>query len=175
MFAIADSFQPIVGYNYGAGNFARVRRTVLMVVLTIFSIAVFFIVPIVFKPDLFVKIFSSDSEVLSVASSGLRFFMFGLPFFGLYFSGTRYFQAIDKAGIANLLSFSKPLLFFIPILYVSAWTWGLDGIWATEPVSLFLSSLLVGTLYFRENRRMDIQESYTAEGLRGRDKVYGIP
>jgi len=148
MFAIADGFQPILGYNYGAGNFARVRRIVLMVMLIIFGISILLIVPVVFKPDLFGKIFTSDAEVLLVATKGLRYFMFGLPFFGLYFCGTRYFQSIEKAGFANLLSFCKPFVFFIPVLYISAWAWGLDGIWLSEPVSLFLSSLLVSILFF---------------------------
>ena len=74
--------------------------------------------------------------------------MLGLPFFGLYFCGTRYFQSIEKAGLANLLSFCKPFVFFIPVLYVSSWAWGLDGIWLSEPVSLFLGALLVSVLYF---------------------------
>jgi Na+-driven multidrug efflux pump len=147
MFAIADGFQPILGYNYGAGNSARVRRTVLMVMLMIFGISILLIVPVVFRPDLFGRIFTSNAEVLLVATKGLRYFMFGLPFFGVYFCGTRYFQSIEKAGFANLISFVKPFVFFIPILYISAWAWGLDGIWLTEPVSLFLGSLLVGVLY----------------------------
>ena len=148
MFAIADGFQPILGYNYGAGNFARVRRTVLMVMLMIIGISVLLIVPVVLRPGLLGKVFTSDAEVLAIATKGLRYFMLGLPFFGLYFCGTRYFQSIEKAGIANLLSFSKPFVFFVPILYISAWAWGLDGIWLTEPVSLFLGSLLVSVLYF---------------------------
>lgn len=148
MFAIADGFQPILGYNYGAGNFTRVRRTVLMAMLTILSISILLIVPVALRPDLFGRIFTSDTEVLAIANKGLRYFMFGLPFFGFYFCGTRYFQSIEKAGLANLLSFGKPFVFFIPVLYVSAWAWGLDGIWLTEPVSLFLGSLLVSLLYF---------------------------
>jgi len=148
MFAIADGFQPILGYNYGAGNSARVRRTVLMVMLMIFGISILPIVPVVFRPDLFGRIFTSDAEVLLVATKGLRYFMFGLPFFGVFFCGTRYFQSIEKAGFANLISFSKPFVFFIPVLYISAWAWGLDGIWLAEPISLFLGSLLVSVLYF---------------------------
>ena len=148
MFAIADGFQPILGYNYGAGNFVRVRRMVFMVIRMISGISVLLIIPVMLRPDLFGKIFTSDAEVLVVATKGLRYFMLGLPFFGLYFCGTRYFQSIEKAGLANLLSFCKPFVFFIPVLYVSSWAWGLDGIWLSEPVSLFLGALLVSVLYF---------------------------
>jgi putative MATE family efflux protein len=171
MFAIADGFQPILGYNYGAGNFTRVRRTVLMVMLMIIGISLLFIVPVVLRPDLFGKIFTSDVEVLAVATKGLRYFMFGLPFFGVYFCGTRYFQSIEKAGLANLLSFCKPFVFFIPVLYISAWAWGLDGIWLSEPVSLFLGSLLVSVLYFYPPSK---KPTFLSVGLHNREIYFPL-
>lgn len=154
IFAVADSLQPIIGYNYGAKNFERVRQTVRLVVFAIMGISISFIVPIILKPGLFIAIFTSDEDVLGMTTKGLQIFMLGLPFFGLYFSGTRYFQSIDKAFFATLVSFCKPIAFFIPILYLAGWAWGLDGIWITEPLSLFLVFLVVFMLYCKENKRL---------------------
>ncbi|QDU32019.1 Multidrug export protein MepA [Poriferisphaera corsica] len=153
MFAMGDGLQPVVGFNYGAKLYGRVREALLWTSGLVWLLGGVMILPVVVWPELFVWMFTGGDEALMVESvRGLRVFSLGVPLFGMCFVMTRYYQAIGRGGIAMVLSTLKPLVMFVPPLYVMAWLWGMKGVWASEPVSGVLSMVVVGWVMLLELR-----------------------
>lgn len=76
------------------------------------------------------------------------------PVIGFQIIGSNYFQAVGKALQATILSLSRQVLIFIPMLLILPRLWGIEGVWRTPPISDFLSVLLTGTFIFFEMRKI---------------------
>ena len=111
-----QGFQPVCGFNYGAGLFSRVKRAfwfcarVSTVILTVAAA-----VGVAFAPRL-VGLFSDDTSVIPIGALSLRLLCIGLPFMGWYTSGNMMLQTIGKVGRASFLSMSRQGIFFIPLV-----------------------------------------------------------
>jgi putative MATE family efflux protein len=141
--AINMAAQPIFGFNYGAGNFVRVKQT-LFVCLKAAVLASFagFILMEAF-PGLIIKIFNtSDPELYEIGTKGLRIFMLGLPVVGFQIIVGNYFQSTGKAAISALISLLRQVIVLIPILLFLPTVWGLDGVWYASPISDFIAGLI---------------------------------
>ncbi len=109
-----QGFQPVCGFNYGAGQFSRVKRAfwfcvkIGVVLLTITSVA-----ECVFARQL-VGIFSTDEQVLSIGTMSLRLLCICFPPIAWTTMSTMLMQTIGKVFSASLLSASRQGLFFIP-------------------------------------------------------------
>jgi putative MATE family efflux protein len=143
---IAQGLQPIIGYNYGAGRLNKVQEAAKTGLLygSIFSL-LGFVGAQVFARQL-IGIFTEDSELLSAGEHAMRIMMLGMWVVGFQIVGTTIFQALGKAKEALLLSMSREVLFFIPIVMTLPLLFKLNGIWLTVPIADILSFLL--TLIF---------------------------
>ncbi|QQE13788.1 MATE family efflux transporter [Planctomycetota bacterium] len=153
VFAVADGLQPIVGFNFGAKLYGRVKETLVMTSILVVLLSAIVISPTFIWPKLFVSMFNNgDDTLLAVASRGLQIYCWGVPMFGFCFVMTRYYQAIGRGGKAIVISTLKPFVLFVPPLYILAAIWGLDGVWASEPASGLLSGIVVGLILIAELR-----------------------
>ena len=155
IFAIADGLQPIVGYNYGANRMDRVHSVMRYCYGTLLLICIVLVIPAQLFPGPLASVFirNADAELLATTTTGLRLFLTAFPFFGFILLVGRYFLATGNAGYANILAFSKPILFFIPALYLLAHFFGLNGIWLSEPASALLTALLAAALLLIHKQR----------------------
>lgn len=154
LFGLNQGLQPIIGYNYGAGNYARVKEALLkgMAAATMISVAGFLVI-IVFPTQL-VGLFNKNPELVDLGATALRTFLFALPIIGAQAIGAGYFQAVGKPKHAALLSLSRQVLILIPALLIMPRFLGLSGIFYAGPVSDALSALLTGTWVFIELRKL---------------------
>ncbi len=137
---IAMGIQPIASFNAGAGHWRRVlwiRNLALGVTLGIALCAMF---PLYLWPEAAVYLFAGDNAtLLPVASLGIWLYFWGLPMEGLLLVGATYFQAINRARIASLLTGGK-LVLIGGFLWGFSTLWGVPGVWLALPTC---SSLLV--------------------------------
>ena len=155
---ISDGLQPIIGYNYGAKQYKRVKQALALACSAAFLITLVEAIIIESFPTFFVRLFCSNNpELLKMASHGLRIFLMCFPVAAIQIIGTRYFQAVGKAGIATFNSLLRPILLFIPLLFLFAGQWGLSGIWMVGPVSDFLAMLVTSIWLLLEIRHLDQQ------------------
>ena len=134
--------QPIIGYNYGAGNFLRVKETFFYAVkvATIITSAGFVVG--MFFPRQFAGAFTSDQALLEIAENGIRLSLIAFPLVGFQVVAGNFFQSIGQAKKAIVQSLSRQIIFLVPgLLIFPAWL-GLNGVWIAMPVSDFLASLL---------------------------------
>ncbi|MEV3834150.1 MATE family efflux transporter [Aeromonas allosaccharophila] len=137
---IAMGIQPIASFNAGAGHWPRVLRVRNLALGVTLGIALCAMIPLYLWPEAAVYLFAGDNAtLLPVASLGIWLYFWGLPMEGLLLVGATYFQAINRARIASLLTGGK-LVLIGGFLWGFSTLWGVPGVWLALPTC---SSLLV--------------------------------
>ncbi|MDR3247571.1 MAG: MATE family efflux transporter, partial [Treponema sp.] len=141
--------QPIIGYNYGAKKYGRVKRTYQLAVLsgTVFVVAGFILLQLF--PGLFIRIFrNEEGELLDMGVKALRICTIFLPVLAFQIISANFFQSIGKPIQGTLLSLSRQILFYIPLLMMLPRFFGITGVYAAMPVadslSVILSTIVMG-------------------------------
>ena len=152
---LTQGMQPIVGYNYGAQQFGRVKQTLKYGVIAggLFTTAGF--LGGQFVPEIISRMFTDDQSLIGIAVEGMRLCTLVFPLVGIQIVIGNFFQSIGRAKLSIFLSLTRQLLFLIPCLLILPRVWGLNGIWLSLPMSDTLSFLTtMGVLYvfFREMR-----------------------
>lgn len=146
IFGITQGFLPIAGFNYGAQNWQRVRKSINISITYSSVTASLIFVAIFLFSDAIPSIFSKDTPVSDQTSVALRYVFMALPVIGIQLIGAAYFQAIGKAFPALLLTLSRQGLFFIPLLFLLPPYFGVLGVWMAFPLADLCSTIV--TLYF---------------------------
>ena len=139
--AINIASQPIIGFNYGAQNLCRVRKTLItcLKAATLIAIAGFAVTQLF--PGTIVRIFNTDSpELFELGKEGLRKFTLLFPLVGFQIITGSYYQSIGKAGIAAFLSLLRQVIVLIPVLFILPEFTGLNGVWFANPLSDIISA-----------------------------------
>lgn len=157
---VSQGAQPIIGYNYGAKQFHRVRETLRKAVFVATGIALVGYLAINLWPNQIVSLFSEgDMALTDLSVHAMKIFFLLFPLVGFQIIAAGYFQAVGKGVHSAVLSLSRQLLFFIPLLLILPNIWGLEGIWRTPPIADALSIILTGTVIFFEMKKMREEES----------------
>lgn len=126
---IALGTQPIYSFNAGAGRFDRVKQARNIAFGMTLLTAVLGLVLIYSHPQWLVYLFAGDNPQLApVAIEGMRWYFWGLPMEGLILVGASFFQAINCAKQASMLTGVKLILIAV-IIYLFAWAFGVVGVW----------------------------------------------
>ncbi len=159
--AINMAAQPIIGFNFGAKNYQRVKQTLVIGVVFATVISVFgFLVGELF-PRTIIKLFNNDSqELLDIGTRGLRIFLLALPLVGFQIITGNYFQSTGKAGLSALISLLRQVIVLLPILMVLPKYLGLDGVWLAGPISDTVSALITSVFLIRELKRLTASIKY---------------
>ncbi len=153
--AINMAAQPIIGFNYGAKNYLRVKQTLVIGLVSATVISSFSFLIAQLFPETIIKLFNNDDrQLLEIGVKGLRIFLLALPFVGFQIITGNYFQAIGKAGIAAFVSLMRQVIVLIPLLFILPQHYGLTGVWMTAPVSDILSAIIVSFFLVSELRRL---------------------
>lgn len=162
--------QPIIGFNYGARQYGRVKETLRIAVwaATVFCIAGFFAIQL--GATAIVRMFTGDDVELTVlAVHALKTFFLMLPIVGFQIVCAGYFQAVGKALQSTILSLSRQVLFLIPLLLTLPRFWGIEGVWRTPPIADVLSVALTGTLIVLEMKKMNKLQAVMPQGKTGQE------
>jgi len=151
---IAQGFQPIAGYNYGAKRFDRVRTSLWTAVLTAFSIALFGYAFMMLLPRVGMSFFTHDAGLIASSARVLRIVVLFIPAAAIQITGSVYFQSVGKATEAMALSLSRQFLLLIPFVLILPRFLGLNGVWIAFPLADLLSSTITVTLLIKEVRKL---------------------
>lgn len=155
VFGINQGSQPIIGYNYGARRFDRVKRTLELAILAGSAITMLGFVIMMFFPSQLIRFFvPSDEELVAMGSSAVQIVALMLPLVGFQIVGAAYFQAVGKPRKAMLLMLSRQVLLLIPAILILPTFFGLRGVWYSVPVADLGSSVLTGLCLFVELRHL---------------------
>ena len=151
---IAQGMQPIVGYNFGAGNIQRVRNSLKYGIAAGVSVTSFGCLCGLFIPELLVKMFTDDPQMIDKSVDALTISLLMFPVVGAQIVITQYFQSIGKAVSAIFLSLSRQLLFFLPGLIFLPNFFGVKGVWFSMPVSDFMAFVIATVLLILQFKKI---------------------
>ena len=153
---LTQGMQPIVGYNYGAQQFERVKQTLKYGVITGGLITTAGFLAGQFTPEIVARMFTNDAGLISLSVEGMHLATLVFPLVGIQIVVGNFFQSIGKAKLSIFLSLTRQLLFLAPCLLILPRFFGLNGIWISLPVSdslSFVASMGVLYMFLREMRR----------------------
>lgn len=131
VFGVTQGMQPIVGYNYGAGQWQRVRHTLRIAIWLGVAITTSGWIVTEFFPGVLSGLFTVDRRLIDLANHGFRIFFLVYPLVGCQIVIQNFFQSIGKPKISIFLSLTRQLIFLIPFLIIFPRHWGIDGVWAS--------------------------------------------
>ena len=147
--------QPILGFNRGAKNFARIRRTYLLAVTFATGLIAFCWLLCQLFPETIVGIFGKENaEFTDFAVKCLRIYLFSIFCAGFQIVSTNYFQATGQPLKASVLSMLRQLLLLIPLILILPLFFGLDGILYSAPIADAASAAIVAFFIVPEMRRL---------------------
>lgn len=132
---ICQGMQPILGYNYGMRKNDRLFRTLRLAAVTSTVITTIGAVTGNLMPEQIASLFMQDAEQIACAANCLRITTLGFWMVGFQVVITNFFQSLGMAGKAIFLSLTRQILFMIPLLFTLPHLWGLNGVWASFPIS----------------------------------------
>ncbi|MDR0760694.1 MAG: MATE family efflux transporter [Treponema sp.] len=148
--------QPIIGYNYGAKKYARVRKTYKWAVISATLFITFCFLLIQLFPKLFISLFSNkDGPLMDMGIYCLRVSTLMLPVVGFQVLTSNYFQAIGKALEGTILSLSRQLLLYVPLLIFLPSVFGLQGVFFAMPAADSGAVLLTACVMLGELKRLN--------------------
>ncbi|UJH92991.1 MATE family efflux transporter [Antarcticibacterium sp. 1MA-6-2] len=149
---VTQGFLPIAGYNYGAENWQRVRKSINTAVLyaSILGFVVFVLI-MIFSEEI-VAVFTDNPVVNSATPEAMRWVFAATPIVALQLIGSAYFQSIGKAVPALLLTLSRQGFIFIPLVLILPHYFGEIGVWIAFPIADVLSTIITGYFLNREIR-----------------------
>jgi putative MATE family efflux protein len=140
---INQGVQPIIGFNYGAKQYGRVREAYWLAVKTGTIIFAGGFVLLEALPRLFISVFTREGgDLMEMCTRALRICTAALPLIGFQTITANYFQSVGKPVQGTILGMCRQLLIFIPLLLILPWFFGLDGVFLTMPVSDVLSAIV---------------------------------
>jgi len=155
MVAINMASQPIIGFNFGARDFERVRKTVRLGIIAASTVAIISTLIVEAFPSPLVRLFNTDNpELYDIAVNGIRIFALALPVVGFQIVASNFFQSIGKAKIATFLTLLRQLILLAPLLLALPPEFGLNGVWMATPISDAGSAIITGIFLWWQLSRL---------------------
>ena len=154
IFGVSQSTQPILGYNYGAGNYARVKSTFKRAALIVTGISCTAFLCFQLFPRQIISVFGSgDALYYEFALRYFHIFLFCIFIVGAQILSAQFFPSIGKGGIGTVVSLSRQVFFLLPLVIVFPLLWGIDGVLWAGPIADGLSGILALLLVRREMKK----------------------
>ncbi|MCM1333122.1 MAG: MATE family efflux transporter [Bacteroides sp.] len=142
--AVAQSAQPIISFNYGAGNMARVGKSLKTELWAALICGVLVSSGVALGAKGVVSMFlSSDSEAFYIACSGLPKFALCGVFFALNIAFIGYYQSLEKAFRATIFTLLRGIVFIVPMFLYLPHLLGVPGMWFAIPASELLTLVII--------------------------------
>lgn len=155
VFGVTQGMQPIVGFNYGAGEWGRVKRTLRIGIWLGVAITTAGWLATELFPQVIGRLFTTDPALIDIADRGSRIYFIFYPLVGCQIVIQNFFQSVGKPKISIFLSLTRQLLFLLPFLLILPRHWGIDGVWASMSASDFIAFVFAIVTLIVMGRRQD--------------------
>ena len=142
IFGITQGMQPILGYNFGAANWPRVKATLMKGIWIATAVSTIGWLLTELIPDTISHMFTTDTVMVQIARDGFRIYFIVYPLVGAQIVIQNYFQSIGKPKLSIFLSLTRQLIFLMPMLWILPPRFGVDGVWAAMSASDFIAFVL---------------------------------
>lgn len=147
--------QPLLSYNYGAGNYLRVKEILRRSLLLLLSFSVISASIVALFPGVFAAIFTSDPDLVNLVKTYLPIFIIGMSLFGLQETAQMYFVGTNQALRSIFLAVLRKIVILIPLTYILAARYSIFGIHLSETVADATSAIIAGLMFFSQYRFLE--------------------
>ncbi|MEW8955248.1 MATE family efflux transporter [Clostridium sp.] len=165
---VTQGAQPIIGYNYGAKHYSRVKEAIKASITFCFTLSAIFWLLSMFAPTLLIKVFSSDAQLIDLALSQIRTYMFMMFMLGIQAACQNFFTAIGKANIAIFLAMLRKVILLVPLMIIlpRLYDLGAYGVILAEPIADGLATSVTIIMFIIQIRILNsLPEKPLEEGL----------
>ena len=143
VFGLNQGYMPIIGYNYGHNNPKRMKETIKYGLVTAFVITTLGFILFQTMPELFIKLFNDDPELISIGITALKTISLAFPVIGIAIVASTTFQAVGKGVISMIVSFLRQIIVLLPVAYLLGKFGDLKHIWYAFPISETVSFVVL--------------------------------
>ena len=151
---IGQGLQPILGFNYGAKHYDRALKAIKIAIAAATTCCVGVFLVFYFVPEPFIRIFTTDSELIALGSYVAKRVFLVLYLIGFIMVGSLVFQSIGKAIQSFVTAISRPFMFLIPLIFILPQFLRLDGVWLAFPIADGLTFVLMLALLIPQIREL---------------------
>ena len=152
---ITQGTQPIMSYNYGAGNYQRVRSTFKRLLAVTLTATVCAFLAVLLFPRSLALLFNDDPELVALVGRVMPLFFGGIWAFGAQIACQTTFMALGQAKTSLFLALLRKIFLLVPLaLVLPRVTGSVMGIYASEPIADFLASATTLTLFLRRRKTL---------------------
>lgn len=148
---VTNSAQPVLGFNYGAKEYKRVRQGIVFTSTCSVVYTTLIWLCVHEFPEFFIRIFNRNGDLLAEGVPAMRIYFFGFFMMSLQFAGQAVFVGLGKSQYAVFFSIFRKVIIVIPLILIlpTVFHLGTDGILMAEPVSNFIGgAACFGTMLF---------------------------
>lgn len=143
---ITQGVQPIISYNYGAGNRMRVKETVIRLVSVCLLGTLILSGVAIFCPGIYASMFTNDAELVALTCRIMPIFFLGIAIFGIQAACQSTFLALGQAKVSLFIATLRKIILLIPLALILPKFSGVKGIYIAEPVSDVISVIVTSVL-----------------------------
>ncbi|MCI8300464.1 MAG: MATE family efflux transporter [Lachnospiraceae bacterium] len=153
---ITNGAQPVLGYNYGAKEYEKVRQGIRFTAISGIAYTLLAWLLVIVSPHLLMSVFTEDTAMIETGAGALRLYFFGYFFMAFQFTGQSAFTALGYSRHAIFFSLLRKAVIVVPLtLLLPKFGSGVNGVFLAEPVSNAIGGLACFvTMYFALYRKL---------------------
>ena len=153
---LGQGAQPIMSYNYGAGNAERVKSAFFLLLKASLGYSILLWLLVMLFPQIFAGMFTSDAALLDYTKVALRIYMAVMFIFGIQISCQMAFNSLGKAISSIVVAVMRKFVLLIPLIYIMPAVFTADkarAVYMAEPVADFIAVTFTAILFFFQFRK----------------------
>lgn len=156
---LTQGAQPIMSFNYGAGNIDRVKKTFHLLLKCSLMYSTLLWALCMFIPKLFITIFTGDAELAVYTEWAIRIYMAGSLLFGIQIACQQTFIALGNARTSVFLALLRKVILLIPLIFIlpNLFSNKVLGVFIAEPIADTIAVTVTALLFFREYKKLAVK------------------
>lgn len=153
---LTQGAQPIISYNYGAMNYARVRKAFKLLLISCLTYSTVLWAVSMFLPQVFIHMFTNDSQLVRISIWAIRIYMASSLLFGIQIACQQTFIALGNAKTSIFLAVFRKIILLIPLIFVLPLFIEdqVMAVFLAEPIADFCAVCTTATLFYRAFKKL---------------------
>ena len=152
---ISQGIQPVIGFNYGAKKYNRVKKTYLLALATATFLSLIAFACFQLFPRQIIRVFGEGSELYYQFSERyFRIYMFFTLINGIQPVTANFFNSIGKSQLGIFMSLTRQILFLLPLIVIFPIFMGIDGVMYAGPIADVAAAVVCGVFTVKELREL---------------------
>lgn len=149
-----NGVQPIISYNFGAGQFERVKKAIKNMLIITFLFSFAYVMFAMICPGVFAGMFTNDADLIDLVKRVLPIYIMGMSIFGLQSGIQSSFLGLGQAKISLCIAILRKVVLLIPFAVILPHFFGVMGVYYAEPIADIISVVTACTLFLLNIRKI---------------------